>query len=427
MKYTIKSFLFWIVLLTLCALLIESISGASYYLTNKEWPTHRKISEKREQIKNAYGANRKNTAQRDENNQIARGAYVLHPYLGYVPDPEIFSFRGRPINEHGFSGDRFSSYTDQNEYIVAVVGGSVAQRFVFESGDTLIALLKKIPSLKTKKFRLVNLAMETYKQPQQLLAVNYYLSLGGRIDLLINIDGFNEISQVAFLQNQGISYVYPYYWHELTEGVAPLELQALRGKNSLLNEMRYTLIDWFEYVDFSTTFNVIWFYSDLYLGSKINQIQVALGQYKSGQDLPCFRKGPFENLSRQMLMQRSAELWKSGSLQLHRVAKGGGFLYFNFLQPSQYMPETKTFHEIELHSAYVKDSTPDVDIPEGYPLLINLGKELTKNGVYFFDLTNIFKSVNDAMYADICCHLTTPGNNIMAENIAEHIKTVLQK
>ena len=33
-----------------------------------------------------------------------------------------------------------------------------------------------------------------YKQPQQLLTLAYYISLGAEFDTVINIDGFNEVA-----------------------------------------------------------------------------------------------------------------------------------------------------------------------------------------------------------------------------------------
>ena len=33
-----------------------------------------------------------------------------------------------------------------------------------------------------------------WKQPQQLLALSWILALGGELDVLINVDGFNEVA-----------------------------------------------------------------------------------------------------------------------------------------------------------------------------------------------------------------------------------------
>jgi len=40
---------------------------------------------------------------------------------------------------------------------------------------------------------LVILGFPGYKQPQQLLALAYFLSLGAEYDLIINLDGYNDI------------------------------------------------------------------------------------------------------------------------------------------------------------------------------------------------------------------------------------------
>ena len=40
----------------------------------------------------------------------------------------------------------------------------------------------------------VNLALFGYKQPQQLTTLAYLMSIGGQFDLVLNIDGFNEVA-----------------------------------------------------------------------------------------------------------------------------------------------------------------------------------------------------------------------------------------
>jgi len=35
---------------------------------------------------------------------------------------------------------------------------------------------------------------EGYKQPQQLLVLSYFLSIGQPFDMVMNIDGFNEVA-----------------------------------------------------------------------------------------------------------------------------------------------------------------------------------------------------------------------------------------
>jgi hypothetical protein len=36
-----------------------------------------------------------------------------------------------------------------------------------------------------------------YKQPQQLMALNWFMALGGEFDIVINLDGFNDVALPA--------------------------------------------------------------------------------------------------------------------------------------------------------------------------------------------------------------------------------------
>src|SRR5205807_2871539 len=86
----------------------------------------------------------------------------------------------------------------KDKLIVAIVGGSLACYFRQYGVERLEDLLKKDPRLAGKRFLFVNLALGGYKQPQQLMTLNYLLALGAQFDILINIDGFNEVALYEF-------------------------------------------------------------------------------------------------------------------------------------------------------------------------------------------------------------------------------------
>jgi hypothetical protein len=51
--------------------------------------------------------------------------------------------------------------------------------------------------------------MTGWKQPQQPLALSYFLSLGAKYDVVMNLDGFNELA-LPFLNNLRAG-VYPFF------------------------------------------------------------------------------------------------------------------------------------------------------------------------------------------------------------------------
>lgn len=82
-----------------------------------------------------------------------------------------------------------------DEVIVGVFGGSVAGGFALaaQKSPEFSAQLARVPAWHGKKVRILNFGMPGFKQPQQVITLAYLLSLGQQFDLVLNIDGFNEI------------------------------------------------------------------------------------------------------------------------------------------------------------------------------------------------------------------------------------------
>jgi hypothetical protein len=126
-----------------------------------------------------------------------RAAEVLHPYLGFVYTPERDNeyFRATyamGISRWGFIDDKDAIQSRApGRLVVGIFGGSVAWYLSKESADALIRGLKAAPAFHDKEIVIVRTALFGYKQPQQLLALTYLLSMGGTFDIVINLDGFN--------------------------------------------------------------------------------------------------------------------------------------------------------------------------------------------------------------------------------------------
>ena len=212
--------------------------------------------------------------------------YVPHPYLGYVMNPESFQ-EARDWWIYADS-DPFESPTEAVQ--VVLVGGSVA--FNLRRGERLLGSLEQIPAYRDRPLRLVTLAGLGHKEPQQLLAVAYFLSLGGRIDLLINLDGFNEIgSEIDRNLRQDVNPSYPSFWSQVTRGLgSPTELQAL-GEIVFLRRARASLAETFEYTRWSATANLVWSLADRGLEAAIH---VRIGEDLEVATGPPHSRGPAE-------------------------------------------------------------------------------------------------------------------------------------
>ena len=58
----------------------------------------------------------------------------------------------------------------------------------------LAATLARAPAFQARDVVPLCFSHEGYKQPQQLLILSYFLSIGQSFDVVVNIDGFNEVA-----------------------------------------------------------------------------------------------------------------------------------------------------------------------------------------------------------------------------------------
>ncbi len=176
------------------------------------------------------------------------GNEVIHPYLGYVLDSELNTRKrwvkgGREALDFGFVLEEPGIFhpPSPDRPVIAITGGSVAFRFGGSAGRKLRdELLGDLPGL--ERAIVVNLALPGYKQPQQLIALNYLLALGAHFDLVLNIDGFNEIALPPSENlNRGVFPFFPRNWYfrahdmdaDLRLAVGELAyLEARRGRTA---------------------------------------------------------------------------------------------------------------------------------------------------------------------------------------------------
>ena len=85
----------------------------------------------------------------------------------------------------------------------------------------------------------VNLGFAGYKQPQQLLALAYFLSLGAEYDLMINLDGYNDIV-LPFTDNYnvGVNPFFPRNWNLRISRQPSKKILAVIGKVRYLRDLK---------------------------------------------------------------------------------------------------------------------------------------------------------------------------------------------
>jgi hypothetical protein len=350
----------------------------------------------------------------------------VHPYFGFVRRPKDPPEPGTlPINGFGFiDSNPPIQHRGKGKVIVGILGGSLAEEFCRFGLTEFEAQLHQLPRFAGKQFVFVRLAIPGYKQPQQLFVVNYLLALGGEFDLIVNIDGFNEIS-LPVVENKpaGVFPSFPRDW-----GVRVLErrdtaLLRRMGEVVYLQEadrawaQRFAAAPWC----YSPTARLLWSVRHEWLSRSIvagyretielrekHRSFTAQGPSESFADLPA-------------LLQHCVGVWKRSSFELAKVCDGLGIEYHHFLQPNQYVAGSKPMGEIE-RNVVIESTYPAREAVEtGYPMLIQAGGELATSGVRFHDLTQIFAHQTQPTYRDNCCHLNVTGNEMLAVEMAKSI------
>lgn len=352
--------------------------------------------------------------------QLTDSKGVLHPYLGYVSGPEN-PYR----NEFGFFGPNPLLKKTADKIIIGVTGGSVAAEF---AGRMLLGNKSFFEALTDKKVEIVPLAFAGYKQPQQLLALTYILSLGGEFDILINLDGFNDI-MIPYVNNipANVYPAFPMNWHlharkgfqpEIVSQIAKIQrIQEDRDgwkvflRNSVLKHSITSLTVWKSYDNRLQ--------NQIYLENENLQNKLTNLQDESNVLGPDFSfKSDME------IWKMSVKIWEKASLQMANLCEDNNIAYFHFLQPNQYVPDSKTFTKIEKKIAYSNQSSRLVkSVINSYPILRQAGKKLTEKGIVFTDLSMIFKNEDRTIYRDKCCHINELGNALVTKKIVSIIKT----
>ncbi len=370
--------------------------------------------------------------------EAASTQIVLQPYLGYVIDPEINGWRSRiasgapKITDDGFyamPGPAATGGPDEVE--VGLFGGSVALLLCFEGRDALLAGLARYPGFSNKHLVLSCFAVGGYKQPQQLMALSYLLALGRKLDLVINLDGFNDVA-LPFRENRpaGVFPFYPRGWNTLVEGVPNLARLRLVGAIVALEDRRVRLARGFSDLPwrYSAIANLLWEALDQGLEARLGEAQAALQQAGSGGRGRFLGHGPRRD-DRGDRGDRGdddffaflAAGWRRSSLAMAHLCGGAGIRYYHFLQPNQYDPGAKPMSAAERRTAYKPDHPYRTSVEKGYPLLAAAGRELAAAGVSFHDARQVFAGIAEPLYVDQCCHVSAKGSQLLGAWMAARI------
>ncbi len=331
---------------------------------------------------------------------------VLHPYVGFVLGP-------RHGGRLGFAASEPVQRRAPDRLIVAVLGGSVANAFAEQALSGLAARLTELPRYRGRAGVGLNLAMAGYKQPQQLMTIAYLQALGAEFDVVINLDGFNDVT-LHPIENAGpgLAAAFPRRWDQRVDGA--LQAGALRLMLARVNaeERRADLARVFSHAVLRSS-NVANFVH-LVLDRRLEAEQARIDRDLLG--------APASGRPDAVTPAELVDLWARSSLALARLVEGDGGRYYHFLQPNQYVPGSKTLSAVERAEAWEATQPYRRPVETGYPLLRRAGATLAARRVRFTDLTGAFAARAESIYIDSCCHVNARGNEILADRILEAIR-----
>jgi hypothetical protein len=364
----------------------------------------------------------------------------LHPYFGPthrqgypfdIPEPlrESPTSPARvPTNNFGFASTHNYPFvkTSPNQFVIGMFGGSVGAWFCQVGARRMVEDLKAHAFFKTREIVPLCLSHEGYKQPQQLLVLSYFLSIGQTFDLVLNIDGFNEVTLSSFNNQRGLDISMPSAMHldPLVNLVnqatlTPEKLQSLAAIsqykariNHLVGRLQHNRIA------------AINFALERLHRSATASYQAEVARFAA---LPSNPSDSSLILATPSVMPRddtkaladAAKSWSDASTLMQAMLATRGVPYFHILQPNQYFT-TRSFSAEESRLARSDASPFKTGAEKGYPLLVSESAGL-KSRVNFLNATGIFDREPSAVYMDDCCHYTLRGNQILADAIARQI------
>jgi len=343
---------------------------------------------------------------------------ALHSYLGVVGDPD----QDPGFSQYGFWGALGPPppRRDPAKLLVVVVGGSLAADFASEGGRRLEERLARAPEYAGRKIVVLNAAHGGHKQPQQLMCLAYLLALGAEMDVLVNLDGFNEVALDAVENGpQGVFPLYPRSWALQMAGLDEPGLLVAAGKVAYLRDERRALADRFSGpARRGMTGSLVWRQLDRVVAAQLARAQAEVARYRPRHRYRL--TGPPRALaSESEVYDELARAWEVGSLQLHRLCRANGIRYVHFLQPNQYVEGSKPLGADERKVAFRDDHPYRRGVAAGYPRLRERGARLRAQGVAFTDLTGIFAGRREALYVDDCCHVGPAGYALIADAVAD--------
>lgn len=356
-----------------------------------------------------------------------RGALTadgLHPYFGPINNPGV-----RPdTNNFGFASPYNFPFERGNDrqFLIGLFGGSVARQFCDSGVPRLVEHLRRSDRLRDRQPVPLCFAHEGYKQPQQLLVLAYFLSIGQAFDLVINIDGFNEVALGARNHERGWDVSMPSPLHLdplinlIDRSTMTPEMVASLAAISRDKERLHWLGTWIGRVRLASAGVAL----DRYYVFLEGRYRAEAARYASLSSNPSSTSlvvvtRPVRPRDGAAVYEDAARNWAAASRLMHDLLAARSVPFVHVLQPSQYFG-ARRFGAEEDRLARNPASPFRVHVEAGYPALVRMSASLVSLG-YFLDATPVFDGEPERVYRDDCCHYNQRGNEILADAIGRFL------
>ncbi|MED5262933.1 MAG: hypothetical protein VX574_11115 [Myxococcota bacterium] len=335
-------------------------------------------------------------------------------------------------NSHGYLSS-IDDYRDvaTESFVVGIFGGSVAAQVAVFAGDTLSkALEEAYPDLRGR-IVILNFSSGGYRQPQQLYALTEALLLGIPIDLVLNIDGLNE---VAFGFRNALNGYHPFipeksrYATAIVGGQGSLDLGSQKLVFSIMEEKeRISELEALPVnqvlIRKSETLRAAVGVAIARARVRIHELEVQLDRRASEGEIGV----ETATLSARCDPETTCwslvgGLWERSSILMRVLSESAGAEYVHVLQPNQYVEGSKRLNQQETDFAFSADSLFKRTVPPGYKLLRERGARLAAQGEKFVDMTDLFAEDRETIYIDDCCHYNARGYRALARAIATEVE-----
>jgi hypothetical protein len=363
-------------------------------------------------------------------------AVGLHPYFGPTHRPGIpfdlppglqTAEAGPPVTTNNFGFPSRYDYpfarTNDRQFVIGIFGGSVGAFFCRIAAPRFEEDLRQSAFFRNRELVTLCFSNEGYKQPQQLLVLSYFLSIGQSFDMVINIDGLNEVALGAINDRDGWDVSMPS--HEHLDPLINLVNQATLTPAKLDSLYRIThdkaLLNDIAERSNRTRFASAEFVLRHYYGFVQRRYQQELVDFDRLPSNPA--SGSLVHVTPRVRPRSGdavfadiAANWQASSAAMEALLTPRKVPYFHVLQPNQYY-STRTFSEEERKVAFNDASPFKAGAQRGYPYL---EKALERRGL---NAVHVFESERGPVYVDDCGHYTVMGNRLLADFIARAVLT----